>query len=116
MDSELSRPQAVRALLEYSSPLTTLQRHLAPYPWDSDENLGFLTPSHVVGVLQRYLSDQLTAGDIEEWANLIESREDIGFDPHHSGPLADFVFDAANPDLDGEITLEWARIWIERLS
>jgi hypothetical protein len=116
MESEFTRPQAVRALLSYSVPLAALKQQLAPYPWDSEEDLAFLTPSNVVDVLRRFVSDQLTAADVEAWADCIEGREDVGFEAEHSYMLAGFVFDAANPDLNGAITSEWAEGWIERLS
>jgi hypothetical protein len=115
MESELSRPQAVRALLEFSAPLETLQHQLAQFPWDSEAALAILTPSNVTDVLLRYLAEELSAGDVEAWAECIEGREDVGFEPGQSDLLSDFVFGAANPVLNGAITVKWAKDWITRL-
>ena len=61
------------------------------------EELVVLTRNHVISILKRYLSSELSSEDIESWANIIESREDIGYEENFEELLNDKVFELANP-------------------
>jgi hypothetical protein len=47
-----------------------------------------------------YSDGKISSQELEDWANLIESRDDIGFD---SKKLQDIIFKLANPILYGKI-------------
>lgn len=74
-----------------------------------------LTPDHVIRMLERFLSGELTSGDLERWANAIEGRDDIGLDTDAADALKDVIFELANPTLQGATTEESARAWVTRL-
>jgi hypothetical protein len=59
--------------------------------------------SDFVSIVQRFLDGVLSTDDLENWANAIESRDDIGFE---NNELSEFIFDLANPVINGEITKE----------
>ncbi|TRX57521.1 hypothetical protein FNN08_05840 [Thalassomonas sp. M1454] len=50
-------------------------------------------------VLTKYLSDVISADDLEEWANFIECRDDLEFTA-----IEGFVYALANPEQMGEIS------------
>ena len=55
---------------------------------------------HLLAILERWQSRELTAAEVEDWANLVEWRED----PDPADPVvADAVFDLANPVLQGAL-------------
>lgn len=105
----------LRSLLEGAAPLDAAIGALGALPWDSDEELVTLTPEHVIRMLERLLSGELTSGDLEQWANAIEGRDDIGLDADASDALKEVIFELANPSLQGATTAESARAWVGRL-
>lgn len=57
----------------------------------------------IASVLNGFLAGQLDAGAVEEWANLVECREDITFERREEETVADAIFDLANPALQGPL-------------
>jgi hypothetical protein len=41
---------------------------------------------------------------VAEWADVLEVRDDVGFDSAYRGRLSEVIFELANPDLCGAIT------------
>lgn len=81
-----------------------LTHTLQHFPWDSPTELVILTPDHIRHVVARYLTGELNEQQLEDWANAIEGREDIGFLPSSEVVLQDAVFQLANPLLTQPIT------------
>lgn len=52
---------------------------LATLPWDYPKPLVRLTYDHIRSVLLRFLAENLDAKDVQEWADLVEIRDDIEF-------------------------------------
>jgi hypothetical protein len=86
-----SRIQILTELLEFSRPLYDLKHSLGDFPWDVHEELVEMTIIQAGQVVSRFLADELSAADLEEWANAIEGREDIYFDPAVEGLLKEFL-------------------------
>lgn len=84
-------------------------------PWDSDVEIVLLARVNAVAVLQRYLRGELSAADLEGWADAVEGREDVGSEQGHEELLRAFVFETANPVLAEQISDSYARRWLERL-
>jgi hypothetical protein len=95
------RRTVVADLIRFNQPLAELEARLARFPWDCDEPLVVLTTGHLRSVTDRFLAGELTAEQVEEWANLVELREDIDLDPAHWTAIQDAVFRLANPYLAG---------------
>ncbi|RWP93926.1 MAG: hypothetical protein EOR12_01465 [Mesorhizobium sp.] len=73
------RRSIIRSLVELDRPVAELEKLLAPLPWDYPTALVTLTYNHIQSVLLRFLSGNLEAKDVEEWADLVEMRDDIEF-------------------------------------
>ena len=69
----------------------------------------------MIEILRRFKSGGLDAEDVENWANAIEGRDDIGFGDDNYGILKEVIFSLANPGLKGALTAKIADCWIERL-
>jgi hypothetical protein len=110
----MERRVVLNDLLTFSRPLDSISADLHRFPWDSESELAEMTVGAAIDVLGRALRGELTPADTEEWANLIESREDIGF-PFDESLLMDLVFDLANPAMNGPITDEKLRNWVSQL-
>lgn len=107
------RLKMIEHLINLDLPLQEIRCQLSALPWDSDEEIP-LTKSAAKSVLERYISDRISLEILVEWANLIEGRDDICFDPSCSQDLKQFVFDLANPDLQGSLDKDKARGWLSK--
>jgi hypothetical protein len=103
------RSIVIENLLNFSSPLDELQRQLSIFDWDFEGIPTVLLPKHIAHVLRRYLSGELTASMVEQWANLIEGREDIRFEIKHEKWAKDTVYELANPVLITPLEITRAR-------
>ena len=61
--------------------IASVRGGLAQFPWDWEEPpLATLNGPAVASILRRYEKGELTAEQVETWANLVEVRDDIEFD------------------------------------
>ncbi len=107
--------EVLRAVVTLSHPIAELTQAVSSLPWDCPTPLVSLTSADASAVLQRYLDGTISPSDIEEWANLIEGREDIGFESGQVESLIELVNELANPITMGALTTERAQTWLCRL-
>ncbi len=108
-----SRTSSLIELLHFSRPVADVMDSLSVFGWDSDVELVALEPSHITSVLHRFLSGKLLQADVEDWANAIECRDDIGFDPNSF--VATALHELANPILTRPLTRQSATDWVATL-
>ena len=99
---EDSRRSTLEDLFALRRPLAAVRTQLAEHPWDSKQELVTLLPVHVVGVLDRFAAGEITAADVEAWAEAIECREDVAL---ANEVVAQALFRLANPLINEPITL-----------
>ncbi len=105
----MARLDDVAALLDFSASLTVLRQQLAAYPFDYTGEAVPLLRSHFDAVLRRYLLGDLTASDVEAWAEAIELREDVDYDDERDPFVHQMLFWLANPLINGALTPDTAR-------
>jgi hypothetical protein len=110
------RIKAIQDLVKLRIQLPDAISRLKQFPWDSEAELVALTRTDTRRLLHEYLEGALSADSVEEWANAVEGRDDIGFEKGFEALLKDFVFELANPDLAQRMTPSHARDWIRRLA
>ena len=103
IEQAFGRERALEAMVLFDRPVRELQAIVAKLPWDADQPLVTLTRAHLKAVLRRYTAGEIDAPSVEDWANLIEGREDIDFERGRETVVADTVFDLANPLLQGPL-------------
>jgi hypothetical protein len=111
----MNRIECLNELLEFKVSLSTLSKNLSEFDWDYDEEPTLIKVHHILKVLQSYLDEKLSASDLEGWANLIEGREDLDFDPKHAEELEDIFHSLANPVLEGKISKIKCTDYINRI-
>jgi len=104
-----NRSTVIENLVNFSRPLDELQRQLSGFDWDFEGVPIVLTLDHIVRVLRRYLSDELTTSMVEQWANLVEGREDLSFDNKHEKWITATIYELANPVLTARLGIQRAR-------
>lgn len=88
-------------LVRWRLPVDQLAAKLDALEWDAEREVVVLTAEHVQDALERFLSGVSSAHEAEEWANLIEGREDVGY---ASETVKNAIHVLANPLLNGELT------------
>jgi hypothetical protein len=104
-----NRKSILDQLLGFEQPLKDLKNALARFEWDSEEELSLLSLEHLSGILRRFLSRDISAADVEDWANVIEGRDDIGFELGNRAFIRETLHELANPLLTQPLDLERAR-------
>lgn len=112
MTIEKDRRKAVSNLIQCNAPLPELAAGIRKFPWDCDEELVELDQWDIGRALDRFVEGELTAKDIEDWANLIEGRDDIKF---ASDEVLETIHWLANPYLEGVLTEDSANKYLRCL-
>lgn len=114
-DELQARKAALEDLIQLRGSVDDARKRLRPFGWDSAPDLVTLSAATVIDVLDRYLSGDLTAEQIEKWADAIEVRDDIAFPPLFDTVMKELFFELANPEIEGPLSPETAHEWSERL-
>ena len=96
----MSRKSVIERLINYEEPIEVLEKDLKGISWDSETELVVLSAKHLRHMIQLLKAGKITNNTIEQWANLIEGREDIGFEDED---VKNIIFEIANPVLYGAI-------------
>lgn len=91
----------LNSLINFNEPIDELKAQVKSLPWDSDESVE-LTDSILANILERFLVGKITSSKLEEWANLVESREAIVL----SDKAKEAIYKLANLVLEGELAQE----------
>ena len=90
------RKALLERLIALEEPLKPIQEALTKFKWDC-EALVCLTPSHIADILRRYLDGAISADVVEDWADTVELRDDIGFQAPHESLIREVVYQLASP-------------------
>jgi hypothetical protein len=100
----MERKSALHELLELKKPLDEILPTLDRFERDSVP-LVILERRHLASILRRYCDGDLNRHDVESWANLIVSRNDIDY--NSDDVVREFLFELALPAND-QLTRERA--------
>jgi hypothetical protein len=112
------RNEVLEDLVCFAKPLDCISESLAKLPWDDDGNNSpfLLKRNHIIDILQRYLERKLSCTDVEDWANLIEGREDLEYNSADEEIISSVVYALANPLLEEELSSNLSNELINKLS
>lgn len=102
--SHMNRQKTLTSLIHFNVPLADLEADLAALGWGNDPE-AVLQREHIKTLLKRFISGEIDAASVEDWANLIEGRDDIQFEPGHEEIVLAAIHDLANPALQGNLEL-----------
>ena len=100
----MDRQSIIVSLIAFDKSLNDLRRELAELGWDADP-VAVLTRQNLATMIDRFVIGALDAETVEAWANLIEGREDIEFEPGYETRVAQALHDLANPELSGRLEM-----------
>ena len=111
-----TRQEALSALLQVAGPLRDIADELDHFPLEPEEGERVeLTRSTAAAVLARYLTGDLTATAVTDWARLIEPRFDVIPDRSARPEVAGLLHELANQSIGEPLTPAFAQKWIRRL-
>ena len=98
-----NRDNILNDLINLNRSLKELLIELSQYSWDIETPVLIINKKDFNNVLQRCIDSKLSSSEVENWANAIESRDDLGFEDNK---IQEIIFELANPEINGEITKE----------
>jgi hypothetical protein len=93
------RLKAVQSLIELSHSLDSVAEQIRGFKWDYEGKPVELTSCHLMKILNAFLDKKMSAADVEQWANLVEGREDISFESSSEEWIGQVIHELANPYL-----------------
>jgi hypothetical protein len=90
-------------LVRAESPISEICSELNGYPWDSPEELVTLVSDDIRRVLTRLQAGEVSVNEVRQWADAVEMREDIGYEPDRHEEIVEAIYLLANPLLNGPI-------------
>ncbi len=66
-------------IINFKYDINKLKKMANILPWDSDSDIYVVNRNLLKSILEKFLIENIDFHEIEEWANLIECREDIGY-------------------------------------
>ncbi len=100
----MSRESILSSLIHFDASIPHLRSELGSLTWDWDsDSVVTLARRDIVAVLERFSTGEIDATTVEDWANLVECREDIGFEAGYEDLIHAAIHDLANPVLSGEL-------------
>jgi hypothetical protein len=103
----MRRAEILRELARFETPSEPLLQELRSFGWDwSDAPLLVLTKTDFLRVVDRFLAGQISAAQLQEWAENLEVREDVAFDERDAELLDDIFFRIATPEINEPLTHE----------
>lgn len=99
------RAELLKRLVEFRAPTEPIIVELSSLGWDWDgEPLVVLAADHFQAVFSRFLGGEIDSGQLATWADNLESREDVGFDPQQEEFLKDLLSRIATPEINEPLT------------
>ncbi len=105
---DVDRVRILESLISGDESLAELKSLLRRFEFDS-EPLVTLSADHISDVLMRFMNNEISADYVEQWADLIEVRDDIRFDLLNERQIKQAIHELANPVLSGPLDEEMAR-------
>lgn len=111
----MERKELLNKLINLDESIEFLNSKLAKFGWDSNEDLVLLKKEQVLKILNKFLKGKISQVDIENWAEAIECREDIGFEVENEKIIGQIIFDLANSGVTGILSEAKAKMLIKKL-
>ena len=104
------RAEILQDLVRFEKPAAPLMRELGSFGWDWEgEPLLTLKKEDLLRIIDRFLARDITAAQLQEWAENLEVRDDVAFDEEEKELLDDVFFRIATPFINEPLTLDSVR-------
>lgn len=103
----MRRATILHDLIRFETPDQPLVDELRSFGWDWDgPPLAIIRGEDILRQLERCLAGDISSSDLQRWAENLEVREDVAFDPEQESILDEVFFQIATPEINRELTPE----------
>ena len=82
-------------------------RELGSFGWDWEgDALLILKKEDLLRIIDRFLAGEVTAVQLQEWAENLEVRDDVAFDGEEKELIDEVFFRLATPEINEPLTLQ----------
>ena len=106
----------LRGLVEFAKPIDELRSSLSAFKSDIKDIPLTMNGDHFRNVVVRYMKGELSAQNVEDWATLIEGREDITIRSSNAEALREILHELANPELTEKLSHQRAKEMVSLLN
>jgi hypothetical protein len=99
------RQECLSELIHIGEGYEKAKEELATMPWDCEVPEIVLTLNDTFEIMKRFINGQIAAALLEDWADSIELRDDIGYEESNRAKIKEIIFSLANPELTNPITI-----------
>lgn len=100
----MERQKKLQAVVNFLYERSVLSKFLQEIGWDYDGEMLTVYRVDIVGVVKKFLSRDISEDDLIWWANALELREDLEFEPESAFEIGTMIHKLANPDLEGRVS------------
>jgi cobalamin biosynthesis Mg chelatase CobN len=117
MNEHLQRKKVLEDLVSMNGNIEEICNELTKFEtrWDDEQALAHLTTENVRQVLERYISGDIPSDELHRWAESIEMRDDIEYQPQKESGIANVISFLANRDINGPVSKAEAESWVSGL-
>ncbi len=101
--SMTDRSELIKGIAQIGANYIDYKNKIQQYPWDCHSELYFLTKQDLISVFRRFLSGELDSTAIDDWANFLECRDDLGYQFEYEDELKEMIFLLANSEINSSI-------------
>jgi len=95
----MNRQQALKQILEFGVEREQAFSALVTFAWDPDFCAVKVSTDNLALVLTKYIDGEITAEQLEQWANIIECRDEFDY-----SAIEGYIYALAEPEQMGEIS------------
>lgn len=100
----MNRQQKLQSIVNFSRKRSVLSEFLQEIGWDYEGEILTVYRVDIAGVVEKFLSRDISEDDLIWWANAIELREDLEFESTSASEIRTIIHQLANPDLEGRVS------------
>jgi len=96
-----NREDILHDLVHLKGNLSDLADEISQFPWDIEQPILTISKVDFFSILNKCLNNEITLNELEHWANMIECRDDLGFEDDR---IQETIFELANSEINKKTT------------
>lgn len=107
----MNREDALKQIISFGPDLDEAYSVVLSHPLSPDNEVVVASCQSIAVVLRKYIADEVSVDDLEEWAMFVDCRDDVD-----CSQIDDYVYALTNPELMDDIDKEKAAVMVELLA
>lgn len=112
--TKYDRKIVLERLIRDPNAIAEIRDKLTNFKWDTDRPIVTLKMEDIISVMQKYICGSISDTKVENWANIIEGRDDIEYEIINEDDIRELIFFLANPTLTENLNIPLAQQIVAR--